>query len=113
MQIYIPIEMIDGTNQLGSDFIQLEPVDSNNKVNAMIATTVMCIIIISHAQSTTRYMIQPTLLYQQGNTLSIQLAVEHSVKVDINSNMASTTIIVRELLVGVSSDYSIIVAIAT
>ena len=108
MQISIPIEMIDETNQLGSDFIQLEPVDSNNQVNAMIATAVMCIIIISHAQSTTRYMIQPTLLYQQGNTLSIQLAVEDSIEADINSNMASTTIIVRELLVGVSSEIALL-----
>ena len=49
-------------------------------------------------------MIQPTVLYQQGNKLSIQLAVEDSVEADIDSNMASTTIIVRELLVGVSSD---------
>ena len=100
--------MIDETNQLGSEFIHLEPVDSNSKVNAMVYTTVACIIIISYAQSTTRYMIQPTLLYQQENSLSIQLAVEDSVEADINSNMASTTIIVRELLVGVSSEIALL-----
>ena len=33
MQISIPIEMIDEANQLASEFIQLEPVDSNNQVN--------------------------------------------------------------------------------
>ena len=59
---------------------------------------------ISHDQSTTRYMVHPTLLYHQGNELFIQVAVEDSVKADISNNTASTTVIVRELLVGVSSD---------
>ena len=59
---------------------------------------------ISHDQSTTRYMVQPTLLYHQGNELFVQVAVDDSVKADIRNNTASTTIVVRELLVGVSSD---------
>ena len=36
MQISIPTEMIDETNQLASEFIQLELVDSNNQVNARV-----------------------------------------------------------------------------
>ena len=57
--------------------------------------------ISSHVQLTSRYRVRPTVLYHQGSELSVQVAVEDSVKADISSNTASTTIVVR-LLIGVS-----------
>ena len=53
-------------------------------------------------QPTSRYKVQPTLLYQQRSELSIQFAVEDDVEADINSNTANSTIVVREFSIGVS-----------
>ena len=47
-QLSIPIKMTDEANQLASEFIQLEPVDSNNQVNVKmqcmyVAMCCMCV----------------------------------------------------------------------
>ena len=55
-------------------------------------------------QPTTRYRVQPTLLYQQNSSLSVQFGVEANVEDDISNNAANTTVVVREFLAGVS-DY--------
>ena len=99
-QLSIPIELTDEANQLASEFIQLEPVDGNNKVNDIEAQ--LCMYLTCIIQPTSRYKVQPTLLYQQRSELSIQFAVEDDVEADINSNTANTTIVVREFSIGVS-----------
>ena len=36
MRISIPVEITDEADQLASEFIQFEPVDSDNQVNARV-----------------------------------------------------------------------------
>lgn len=101
-QISIPIKLTDETDQAASEFLQLEPIDENYQVsNTYTAGT--AVDTICYMQPITKYKIQPRLLYQKKDSLSVTVAVEDSVQADINNNTANTLVVVREFSIGVSN----------